>query len=105
MAKLLGGTQFVLANEPCYRLAEVNLQSPDCKGFHRYQLIWIIRNGNLTEYVEDMGLAKDIKVDQLIILGCEDETVERMKYMANQIRDEPPFDRRELAGCDKVQIA
>ena len=79
MNKLLGGTQFVLANEPCYRLAEVDLQSPDYKGFHRYQLIWVVRDDHLTEYVEDMGLAKTIHTDQLIILGCEDETVERMK--------------------------
>jgi len=104
MTKLLGGTQFVLADEPCYRLAEVNLQSPDSRGFHRYQLIWVIRDDRMTEYVGDMGLSKDNHADPVIILGCEDETVARLKYIADQIRDNPPFDKRELAACDKVKM-
>jgi len=104
MAKLLGGTQFVLGNEACYRLSEVNLQSPDSRGFHRYQILWVIRDDRITEYVEDMGLSKNIKSDPLIILGCEDETVSRLKDIADQIREDPPFDKRELAGFDKVKI-
>ena len=104
MDKLLGGTQFVLGNEACYRLSEANLQSPDFRGFHRYQILWVVRDDRMTEYVEDMGLTKDIHADPLIILGCEDETVDRLKFMADQIRNEPPFDKRELAACDKVKI-
>ena len=104
MNKLLSGTQFVLADEPCYRLAEVNLQSPNSRGFHRYQLIWVVRDDQLTEYVEDMGLSKNIAADPVIIMGCADETVARMKHMADQIRWQPPFDKRELAACDKVKI-
>lgn len=104
-SKLLGGTQFVLGNEACYRLSEVNLQSPGSRGFHRYQILRVIRNGQMTIYIEDMGLSKHINADPLIIFGCEDETVDRMKYMADQMRYTPPFDRKELAACDKVKIA
>jgi len=104
MAKLLGGTQFVLGDEACYRLSEVNLQSPDSRGFHRYQILWVIRDDKISEYVDDMGLSKNIKADPLIILGCEDETVSRLKDIADQIRDESPFDKRELVACDKVKI-
>lgn len=104
MGNVLVGTQFVLADEACYRLAEVNLRSPDSKGLHRYQLLWVVRDGEMAEYAEDMGLSRNIKADPIIILGCVDETVGRMKLMADQIRYVSPFDKKELAACDYIKI-
>lgn len=48
-------TNVVKMDEPSYGLAEVNLQSPGSLGFHRYQIIYVIRQDALAEYREDLG--------------------------------------------------
>ena len=64
------GTTYVLKDEPCYGLFELNYQSPGNKGFHRYQIIQVIRGDQIAEYRKDLGKAKKFKgVDQFRIPG------------------------------------
>jgi len=79
MSPLIAGTHYILPDEPCYGLYELNFQSPGNKGFHRYQIILVIRGDRLAEYRQDMGLAKKYKGDQVRIPGgVKDETTGRI---------------------------
>ena len=70
---MLVGTNYVVADEPCFAITEIDGMSP--KGqMHRYRKIMVVRNGRIAEYVEDMGLAKKQKHNQCRIMGgCVDE--------------------------------
>ncbi len=112
MAQLLYGTTWIGEDEPCMGLFEINLQSPGSRGFHRYQILKVIRNDEVVEYREDMGLAKKWKgKDQLRILGGVkengkfyiEETVGRLRLMADQLRGNSGLDKRELAQVDRIR--
>ena len=105
---LYQGTDYVLPDEPCLGLFELNLQSQGSKGFHRYQILLVVRGDRIAEYREDMGLAKKFKHDQLRIIGGIkdpktnrlhiDETVGRLREYACQLRKKPSFNKLDLIG-------
>lgn len=107
------GTHAVNLNEPCLGLYELNLKSPDQHSRRRYQIIVVMRNDKPAEFRKDMGLAKKFKADQLRIPGGgQDEvtgkfwivhTVGELMDIANQMRDNPPFDKRELAKVNRIR--
>ena len=111
MGKILIGTTHVLADEPCLGLAELNKQSPDSRGFHRYQFISVIRNDKRVDYREDLGLASDYKADQFVIPGGVEnerggvivETVGRLKDIAEQVRNTKLWDKRELVKRNNIK--
>lgn len=59
----------VSPDEPCFGLAEMNLQGPSYRGFHRYQIVYVIRADHLAEHREDLGLAARFHADQFRIPG------------------------------------
>lgn len=87
-------------------LYEMNLQSPDSSGFHRYQIIYVMRGDKPTEYRRDMGLAKNFKANQLRVLGgVKDDitgvfhiehTVGELRGIADQRRGNNLFDKGEI---------
>lgn len=99
MKPLYPTTSSVLADDPCYGLYELNLQSPGSRGFHRYQIIVVPRDDKLYEYRRDMGLAKNFTAIQFRIPGAvRDEDTGRVEFlhtvaelmeMAEQLREEP----------------
>ena len=111
--KLLCGTQYVLLDEPCLGLYELNLQSPGSRGFHRYQIIQVMRGDKPTEMRRDLGVAKKWKVNQFRIPGgARDETtgkfyiehnVGELVDIADYMRTHPSFDKRELAGVNRIK--
>lgn len=113
--KLRYGTRFVTEDEPCLGLYEMNLQSPGSRGFHRYQIIYVMRDDKPAEYRKDLGLAKDFRADQLRILGgAKDETTGRfwiehtvgeLKEIADMRRGNDLFDKKELAQTNKIKEA
>lgn len=114
MAKIWYGTHFVSGDEPCLGLYEISMQSPWSRGFHRYQIVLVMRNDKPTEYRMDMGLAKKYKgIDQLRIPGGArdgvtgrfyiEHTVNELREIANQVRNNPPFDKRELVGVEHIR--
>lgn len=60
----------VMPDEPCYRLEELNLLTPNNKGYHRYQIVWVVRADRLAEHRIDMGVADDV-TPQVRIMGGE----------------------------------
>jgi len=104
--KLRYGTHWVTEDEPCLGLYEMNLQSPNSRGFHRYQIIFVMRGDKPAEYRRDMGLAKNFKADQLRVLGgVKDDvtgkfyiehTVGELREIADQRRGVNLFDKGEL---------
>ena len=101
--KLLYGTSFVTEDEPCFNLSEVNLVAPDYSGWHRYQIIVVMRGGNLTEYRWDMGLSENFRADQLNVIGGVidkgkiyiEETVGSLREHADQMRRSLKFDKTD----------
>lgn len=107
MSKIYYGTDFVLVDEPCFNLAEVNLMAPEDGKWHRYQIVVVVRNDKLAEYREDMGLVTKFKANQFRVMGGVidknkiyiEETVGTLRQEANQMRDETPLNIRELTNC------
>lgn len=112
MPELVGGTTYILADEPCLNLAEVNLIAPKNDGtsdtdWYRFQIILVVRDDKPTEYRERLGLAKDFKASGINIIGggrdgitgklWSEETVGRLRDMAEEMRNEPQFDLQELS--------
>jgi len=59
MTELVVATQSVNDNEKAWAYLEVEEQSPGSHGFHRYQILYVNRDGNMAEYRKDMGGAKN----------------------------------------------
>lgn len=110
---LIQGTTYVLADEPCYRLDELNLQSPGSKGFRRYQILWVIRDDKLTEYREKLGDTKDFTSNEFHIMGGGideetgrgfiEETVGSLKSIADWKRSVNLWDKLDLAGTNNIK--
>jgi hypothetical protein len=98
MAELILSAQTILGNEKSMGLYEINEQAPDKSGFHRYQIIHVIRDGNIAEHRTDMGLVKgkwDI-VGQFRIPGLLEETVDTLLDIADDIRNETLQDKTDI---------
>lgn len=79
-------TNSINLDEPCYMLAEVHKQSPDYRGFHRYQIIVVVRNDRLYEMRRDLGLAiKFYGVDQFRIPGGVRDSVSGRFYIEHTV--------------------
>jgi len=115
MAKILFGTHYVNEDEPCLGLFEMNLQSPDSKGFHRYQIVYVMREDKPAEYRKDLGATKKFKHDQFRIPGgfydsdedryYVEHTVGELRQIADDLRAKP-FPKallKHLEGPDLIR--
>lgn len=90
----------IFGNEKAISLFEVHEQSPGSKGFHRYQIIRVPRNGVVCEWRKDMGLAKNYRgINQLRIPSFMEHTVDELKAIADQIRT-TKFDVKDFLQLD-----
>lgn len=88
-------TQTVLGNEKAYGLVELHMQSPNSKGFHRYQIILVNRDGHRAEFRRDMGLARNFKgVNSIILPSYWEHTVDELMGLADELRDEAQANRQ-----------
>ncbi len=77
----------IFGNEKAISLFEMHEQSPGSRGFHRYQIIRVPRNGIVCEWRKDMGLADNFKgISQLRIPSFMEHTVSELMAMANELR-------------------
>jgi|TARA_R110002020_G_scaffold420663_1_gene629813 hypothetical protein len=82
MSKLISAAIEVHLDEPAFNLVEMNLQAPDNSGWHRYQIISVVRGQRLAEYREDLGAAKDFAADAFRIPGgVWDASTRRMEVV------------------------
>ena len=103
---MLIATLQVNGNEKAYSLQEVHLQSPGSRGFHRYRIIMVNRDGNLAEYREDMGLASKYKgIRQFNIPSLWEHSVEELLDIANVLRTETFIDIHDWLGLESYKPA
>lgn len=107
MAKLMRVTTTIVGDEKSVGLYEVNEQSPGNRGMHRYQLIYVVRDGELAEFRVDMGLAKNwVGTKQLFIPGLLEHTVDELKDLADELRwDKPRIDEKDFLELDHYKKA
>jgi len=93
----------IYGDEKAIALYEMHEQSPGSKGFHRYQIIHVPRNGVICEWRKDMGLAKNFKgIDQLRIPSYMEHTVDELKGMANALRASK-FDVKDFLQLERYR--
>ena len=101
---MITGTLSVQGNEKAYSLQEVHLQSPGSKGFHRYRIIQVNRDGELAEYREDMGLASKFKgVRPFNVPSLWEHTVNELLDIATTLRNETFIDIKEWLELDSYK--
>ena len=69
MGQVTVATQWINSNEPAFRLREMNRQAPSGSGWHRYQIISVVRDDRLAEYEEDLGPREGFSADEFEIPG------------------------------------
>ena len=106
MNKLYPITLTVAPYEKAMALYEVNEQSPDSRGMHRYQIILVARDGKLAEYRTDMGESKNFKGVRFInIPSLWVHTVDYLQKLEEELRLDPlETHLDELLQLDKNQF-
>jgi len=105
MSKLIRVANTILGSEKAMGLYEIEEQSPNSKGFHRYQIIHVIRDGQIAEFRRDMGPAKKYRgVNQIRIPSLLEHTVDELMDLADAFRGEPEIDVKELLSLDKMKL-
>jgi len=90
----------IFGDEKAISLFEIHEQSPGSKGFHRYQIIRVPRNGVVCEWRKDMGSTKNFRgVNQLRIPSLMEHTVDELKAIANEMRA-AKFDVKDFLSLD-----
>ena len=103
---LIQATLSVQGNEKAYGLQEIHLQSPGSRGFHRYRILMVNRDGNLAEYREDMGLASKFKgVRQFNVPSLWEHSVNELLSIADTLRNETFIDIKDWLELDKMKLA
>ena len=96
MAELVNVTNTIFGNEKAQAYQEVHIQSPGSRGFHRYRIILVNRDGRLAEYREDMGLAKNFKgIRPINIPSFWEHTVDELRDLADSLRNETYIDVKD----------
>lgn len=105
MTNLILATDHINENEKAWAYQEVNLQAPGSKGFRRYRIIIVNRDGNLAEYREDMGLATKWKgTRQLNIPALWEHTVAELMDIADNLRWKDTIDVKDLLQLDNMKL-
>lgn len=96
-------------DEPCLLLAELNLQSPGSRGFHRYQILVVVRDDRPAEFRLDLGPVTGD--EQFRVMGCIEEkrhievlhTVAELREIANHLRERRSGWSKQIEPTDLVQ--
>jgi hypothetical protein len=84
---ILPAVDKIFGDEKAIALYEIHEQSPNFRGFHRYQIIQVPRNGVICEWRKDMGNADNFRgISQLRIPSYMEHTVDELKAIANELR-------------------
>ena len=105
MPNIIPITTTILGSEKAIALYEMHLQSPGNRGFHRYQIIDVVRDGKQARFQRDMGLAKKYKgVKYLRIPSLLEYTVDTLMGWAEELRNETEIDLKELCQLDRLNL-
>ena len=104
MGKITLVATTVIGNEKATWLLERHEKTPDERGFHRYQRIYVIRDGCPAEFRRDMGDARNYKgVNEITIPSFLEYTVDELMDMADEIRGQVKIDIKDLFQVDKYK--
>ncbi len=95
-------TSYISNDEYAVGLIEINRLTPDHSERHRYQIITVVRDGEEAEFTKDLGSGYK-STNQLAIPSYLEHTVGELMDMAQTARENPPYDKRELVGVDKIR--
>ncbi len=73
-------------DEKAWALRELNLVRPPTRQWHRWQIVTVIRNDELTEWWHDLGPMKRFTAPQIEIPGLLEHTVAEIRDIAEQYR-------------------
>ena len=80
------GTTFANPDEAAYALVECNLMSPKPgAGWHRYQLIYVLRDDHIAEFRRDMGKRKNFETMEFRIPALWEHTVGELLDLAQEM--------------------
>ena len=103
---LITATLDIHPNEKAWSLQEAHLQSPGSRGFHRYRIILVNRDGKLAEFREDMGLAKNFKgIRQFNVPSLWEHSVAELLDIADTLRNETFIDIKDWLQLDRMKLA
>lgn len=106
MSKLVLVANTIMGGEKAWGLYEMNEQAPNYRGFHRYQIIHVVRDGMIAEFRKDMGLSSKYRgVKQLRIPSYMEHTVDELMNLADELRYEHELDYKDFLQLDKVNVA
>ena len=106
MPLLMAETLVVTMDEPCFLLVEVNLQSPGSRGWHRYQILTVVRDEKLANARVDLGPAKDYIAPQFrVIGGVHDEHTGKTELLhtVGELVDIADFQRAGMIRQPEIQ--
>ncbi len=103
---IIVATSYVKPDEKAYSLQEIHEQSPGSRGFHRYRIILVNRDGKLAEYREDMSLASRFKgVRQFNVPSLWEHSVAELLDIADVLRNETFIDVKDWLGIEDYKPA
>lgn len=79
-------TLTVHPDEKCWRLKEVNLVRPPVYQWHRYQFVWVARDGVVYEWSADLGPKEGFAAPEIDVPGIWEHTVGELWDIAERYR-------------------
>jgi len=96
----------IFGNEKAWGLGEMHEQSPGSRGFHRYQVITVLRDGELAEFRKDLGLASLYKgINPIAIPSLWEHTVDELFFLADQLRGQSQIDVKDFLSLESFKPA
>jgi len=106
MAELTIVANTVLGNEKAIALVETNQQTPGNHGFHRYQIIYVPRDGRMAEFRKDMGPSDNFTgFNAMNIPSLLEHTVDELMDLADELRGVTKIDVKDLCSLDNYKPA
>ena len=97
MPELVRMTQTIDPNEKAWSFAETTRQSPGSRGFHRYELISVKRDGDLAIHERDLGKASLFKGAKkaIMIPSFFEHSVAELRDIADNVRWDTVIDIKD----------
>lgn len=106
MDKIMPVATTTTGDEKAVGLTETNYKTPDQKAIHRYQCIYVIRDGRVAEFRRDLGDAKNFKgVYPINIPSLLEHSVDELIDLANELRGQYEIDVKDLLSLEKYNPA
>ena len=91
---LANQTPYILPDEMTLGLQEVELQTPDGKAVHRYQIVYVVRQDRASKYVVDLGDRIKFPNPPLNIIVNLEHSVAEVQDMATEARGRSSVTKR-----------